>query len=70
MTAMEDIKHPNEGNTSNDQTAPFYLTEVDRAILAQTDDEFVPHSWEELKEIVGMLTTTSIGRVLLLSTDG
>lgn len=32
---------------------PFNLTEVDLATLAQTDEEFIPHSWEELKDIVG-----------------
>ena len=32
---------------------PFNLTEVDIATLAQTDEEFIPHSWEELKLIIG-----------------
>lgn len=32
---------------------PFNLTEVDLATLAQTDEEFSPHSWGELKDIVG-----------------
>lgn len=35
-------------------TVPFNLTDVDRATLAQTDDEFIPHSWKELQEIVSM----------------
>ena len=34
-------------------TAPFNLTDVDRKLLSQTDEEYIPHSWEELKEIVG-----------------
>ena len=33
---------------------PFNLTDVDRATLAQTDEEFIPHSWEELKDIIGL----------------
>ena len=35
------------------ESATFNLTDVDRQTLLQTDDEFVPHSWKELKEIVG-----------------
>lgn len=32
---------------------PFNLTDLDRQILAQTDEEFHPHSWDELKQIIG-----------------
>ena len=32
---------------------PFNLTDLDRKILGQTDEEYDPHSWEELKEIIG-----------------
>ncbi|OKL62987.1 hypothetical protein UA08_01785 [Talaromyces atroroseus] len=32
--------------------APFNLTEVDRLVLAQTDEEFVHHDWEDLKAII------------------
>lgn len=38
---------------SQDAPLPFNLTELDRQILAQTDDEFHAHSWEELKQIIG-----------------
>lgn len=38
---------------------PFNLTDVDRATLAQTDEEFIPHSWEELKDIVGLYSLGS-----------
>ncbi|PFH61026.1 hypothetical protein XA68_18391 [Ophiocordyceps unilateralis] len=31
---------------------PFALTSVDRVLLSQTDDDFVPHSWRELKSII------------------
>lgn len=33
---------------------PFPLTDVDRAVLAMTDDEFHPQTWEELGEIIGV----------------
>ena len=39
---------------TTEEPPPFPLTAVDRATLAQTDDEFVPHTWEELKSIIGM----------------
>jgi hypothetical protein len=32
----------------------FNLTDVDRAVLAQTDEEFAYHGWEELKDIIGI----------------
>ncbi|MCJ1378830.1 hypothetical protein MMC17_001929 [Xylographa soralifera] len=31
---------------------PFNLTDLDREILSQTDEEYVPHGWEELKQII------------------
>lgn len=34
------------------EEAPFPLTEVDRWVLSQTDEEFHKHDWEELKEII------------------
>lgn len=40
--------------TNHTVSAPFNLTEVDRLLLSQTDEEFIPHSWNELKEIVGV----------------
>jgi hypothetical protein len=39
--------------STQDHPAPFNLTEVDRQVLAQTDEEFAYHDWEELKDIVG-----------------
>ena len=33
-------------------SSPIFLTEVDKQILAQTDEEFHYHSWEELKQII------------------
>lgn len=40
-------------NTSAHEPPPFNLTEVDRQVLSQTDDEFVYHDWENLKDIIG-----------------
>lgn len=41
------------GSIQDEKPPPFHLTEVDRQILAQTDDEFVYHDWDELKDIIG-----------------
>lgn len=41
-------------NGRNDHEAlPFNLTDLDREVLSQTDEEFVYHDWEEMKQIVG-----------------
>ncbi|KPI39291.1 N-acetylglucosamine-induced protein 1 [Cyphellophora attinorum] len=37
---------------TQDAPLPFNLTDLDRQILAQTDEEFHAHSWDELKEII------------------
>ncbi len=39
------------------ENSPFPLTEVDRWVLSQTDEEFHLHNWEELKEIIGKETS-------------
>ncbi len=39
-----------------DAPLPFALTPLDRLILAQKDEDFHAHTWEELKEIIGRLT--------------
>lgn len=33
---------------------PFHLTERDHYVLSLTDEQFQPHSWEDLKAIIGM----------------
>lgn len=33
---------------------PFELTASDRQSLAQGDENFQPHDWDELKEIIGI----------------
>lgn len=46
------VKLLNMGDKVED--APFPLTEVDKWVLSQTDEEFKYHDWEELREIIGM----------------
>jgi hypothetical protein len=38
---------------AQDTELPFKLTPLDRQVLAQTDEEYQAHTWEELKEIIG-----------------
>ena len=40
---------------------PFPLTATDRFNLTQTDDEFEPHSWEGIKEIIGTSCFLPVG---------
>lgn len=42
------------------ELSSFPLTDVDRWVLSQTDEEFVSHDWEELKTIVGKKDYDSI----------
>jgi hypothetical protein len=43
-----------EGEQPTEQkSTPFNLTDVDRQVLSQTDEEFVFHDWEDLKGIIG-----------------
>lgn len=37
-----------------ENAAPFPLTAVDREQLVLSDDEFEPHKWDELKQIIGV----------------
>jgi hypothetical protein len=37
-----------------DDASPFPLTAVDRSVLAMTDEDFHPHTWNELKQIIGV----------------
>lgn len=41
------------GSASEDDHPPFHLSVTDRQVLAQTDDEFHLHTWDDLKSIVG-----------------
>ena len=40
---------------AQDAPLPFNLTDLDRQILAQTDEQFEPHTWDELRQIIGKL---------------
>lgn len=33
-------------------SATFHLTDVDRQVLAQTDEEFHLHTWDDLRQII------------------
>lgn len=35
------------------ERAPFSLTKSDEEVLAQTDDDFQPHSWDDMRNIIG-----------------
>jgi hypothetical protein len=39
--------------TVEDEPPAFHLTETDRAVLAQTDEEFIYHDWKDLQDIIG-----------------
>lgn len=45
-------EHPTE-----QKPTPFNLTDVDRQVLSQTDEEFVFHDWEDLKGIIGKFSS-------------
>lgn len=36
--------------------APFPLTEVDKWVLAQSDEDYRLHDWEDLRHIIGEWT--------------
>lgn len=42
--------------------APFPLTEVDKWILSQTDEEFKLHDWEDLRITIGELYDVKLRR--------
>ena len=45
---------PSAPTTSEQNAPPFRLTDTDRRILAQTDDEFVCYNWDDLRKIIGL----------------
>lgn len=49
-----------EDEKSIEEEFPFPLTDVDRHNLSITDDQFKPHTWEELKQIIGQCTDQRI----------
>lgn len=45
----------NAADKRTEEEAPFPLTDVDRWVLSQTDEDFHLHDWDELKIIIGKL---------------
>jgi hypothetical protein len=41
---------PTETTASN--TEAFPLSDLDRKILSMTDDEYQPHTWENLQQLI------------------
>jgi hypothetical protein len=54
------------GENASDE-APFPLTDVDRWVLAQTDDEFKCHTWDELRQVIRTVTATRLISALFSS---
>lgn len=40
------------------EEAPFPLTDVDKWVLSQTDEEFKKHDWQDLKQLIGKIHTS------------
>jgi hypothetical protein len=40
------------GDSASNQDSPFPLTETDKYVLSQTDEEYKYHTWEELEGII------------------
>lgn len=40
------------GENATPEEAPFPLTEVDKWVLSQTDEEFICHTWDELRHLI------------------
>ena len=56
QTSMSEAhKNHNDGGDDEYADVPFELTELDRTILKQTDEEFTYHDWEDIKNIVGRI---------------
>lgn len=41
---------------------PFSLTDVDKWVLSQTDEEFHCHDWKELRTIIGRISSSGAER--------
>ena len=57
---------PNMAAVQEMEDVPFDLTETDHENLAQGDEKFRPHTWDELKDIVGIYYLNRLPSVLLL----
>lgn len=47
-------------------STPFHLTELDRQLLAMTDEEFEAHDWDNLRDIIGESSPHLISPPLLI----
>jgi hypothetical protein len=36
---------------------PFPISDADKRVLAQTDEEYRHHTWEDLQDIIGAIST-------------
>ncbi|QSZ33494.1 hypothetical protein DSL72_005062 [Monilinia vaccinii-corymbosi] len=45
------------------EDSPFPLTDTDRSVLSQTDEEFHLHTWDELKEIIAANNLSLLKRI-------
>ena len=43
-----------------EKDAPFPLTDIDRWVLSQTDEEFHLQTWDELRVIIGKRSVYSV----------
>lgn len=41
--------------------APFPLTEVDKWVLSQSDEDYKLHDWDDLKHIIGVWIHAPLG---------
>lgn len=44
--------NPNPNQNTAVEESPFPLTDVDKWVLSQTDEEFKCHSWDELRDLI------------------
>ncbi len=56
------------GSIPESEQPPFHLTDVDRAVLAQTDDQFHLQTWDDLKCIIGASEGLPVGKLVLRNT--
>ncbi|GMF71428.1 unnamed protein product [Aspergillus oryzae] len=42
------------------RNAPFELSKADKVVLTTTEEDFVPHTWEDIQEIIGQKTLSSV----------
>ena len=47
------------------ESEDFHLTDVDRLVLSQDDENFRLHDWDELKEIIGQQRVCSLSNPFL-----